>query len=178
MRNKDNAEFTCSWKNGIIWGVIALAAAMLAHVGLWYFLMWYQDPDIFQNDVCILALVFTILGALFPLGFGLFSYQGYRRIAAVHHTDLNGVSYDRYGRPWLVPLILLLALELVWLIIALVILSAGMELSWQIPIERVVLGNFLKASAIAAAIDAILYVLGVILFKPNQVRDAHIRTPR
>ena len=65
-----------------------------------------------------------------------------------------------------------------WLIIALVILSAGMELSWQIPIERVVLGNFLKASAIAAAIDAILYVLGVILFKPNQVRDAHIRTPR
>lgn len=171
MRNKQSAEFYCSWKNGIIWGVTALAAALLIHVGLWYYFMWYQDADIFQNEVCILAIIFMILTALFPVIFGLISYEGYRRLAATRSTDLNGVAHGRYGRPWILSLILLVALELVWLIISTSILSIGMQLSWLIPIEQIVLSHFLTASVIAAIVDVALYLIGALIFQPNQVRE-------
>lgn len=171
MRNKQSAEFYCSWKNGIIWGVIALVAALLVHVGLWYFFLWYQDPNIFQNDVCMLAIAFTILSALFPVGFGLICYQGYRRIAANHPDDLHGVAHGSFGRPWILSLILLGVLEFLWLIISTSILSLGMELSWMEPLEQIVLSHFLTASVIAAIVDVALYLVGAFIFQPNQVRE-------
>lgn len=175
MSKKESAEFSCSWKNGIIWGVIALLVAMLAHVGLWYGLMWYQDPDVFQNEVCIQALVFVLVNVLFPVCLGLISYQGYRRIGAIYHKDRNGVSHGRYGKPWIIPLIILVALEVAWLIISNSMLRGGMELSWADPDEQIVLSNFLTISFATMFIDVALYLVGAFIFQPNEIREGRIR---
>lgn len=172
MSKKDSAEYSCSWKNGILWACISLGAALLIHVAVWNYAMWQNDPDVFYDEFCLAALGLMIVQCLLPVLTGVLSYQGYRRIAANHSIDLHGVAHGSYGRPWIVPGILLIAMEVVWLIISMAVMGLGLELSWTHPTDRIVLSMFLTIYVVSAVVDGALYLVGAFVFKPNQVRAA------
>lgn len=171
----------CTWTNGVIWSGIMLAVGVGIRWLLWFLFIFAARPEgmdylyteseenIFLGSIivtCVLAVIFFII-----------NYSGYMRIANRHADSLRDVAHGRYGRPWVLPLILYAVLGFLWsggVIFALDLMKPLVivlvddeynEVISNIPLYRMVglaTGTFL--------LDIVMYAVGARYFKPDLVQ--------
>lgn len=167
-----DATFKCSWKNGIIWAVLASVAAVALHCVMWWLTIGPLPETIASDNVYYMTRTLLVASFLLPALMYLLMYHGYTRIAGRNPYDLAAVARDRHGKPAILPLIVLLVLELLWTAVA----AVGVYFAYAISIngeDFVVIECLLTASAGNLVADVILFLLGKRFFKPNQVQANH-----
>lgn len=170
MKNNDT-ELKCTWTNGLIWAAITAVAALGIRYALWYFIMWQGDTNIFFDAFATLSCWLTMVTAIFPVIYYLLSYRGYMRLAAHNPANLHGVAEGKYGRPWVLHLILLLVTDAAWTLASLVTVSLALGMDLSMVNDATAVMTLAALCGIGLALDVILFGLGNKLFKPDLVQN-------
>lgn len=170
--NNNSTEMPISWTYGIIWSIIMAIGAIALRYALWYKLVWMGDIDVFSDTFCSNSIALLCVSAIVGVAMYLMSYSRYKKLAARNIMDLHGVCHNKYGRMWVLPLILTFVLELVWTIICAVILIFSCELDIVYnDADMTVILTFALINAIGLVMDVILFAVGNAFFKPKEVME-------
>lgn len=167
---RNDAGLKCTWTNGLIWLIVTCIAAFGIRALLWYFLIFLGDADVYFDAFCFGVVPYLMVSAVFPVLFFFFTYRGYMKIAAKHPDDLHGVAHGLHGKPWIVPLILLIVCELVWVAVSTTVVVFGYMLDFMNEYDLLCFSVFLELSGIHFVVDLVLFLVGTFIFQPNLVR--------
>lgn len=131
-----NATLKCSWKTGIIYTVIiAVIAAAVIWVGLnnampYELTVYTADDDpisvLFTDDFYNSSMRLMMVSVIFPVAAYLLMYWRYTVLVGKYPYRKEEVKKGRLGKPWVLPLILQLALMLVWGVVSWTMISLGL----------------------------------------------------
>lgn len=179
---KSNATLKSSWKTGIIYAVvIAVVAAAAIYVGLYYAMPYelivYDSNDqpisvLFTDDFYNSSMQLMMVSVIFPVISYLLMYRKYAQLVGEHPHEKEEVKRGKYGRPWILPLVLQLGLMLVWGFVSIAMISLGLGLDSSLFADAVMLRQFYMVYGIAVVLDAALFLVGKQLFKPDAVQRA------
>ena len=113
-----------------------------------------------------------LFSILFPAAAYFGMYGGYVRLAGKMPERKNEIKRGKFGRPWILPLILLVLLMLLWGFTSWIMISTGLMLQTSNPVDAVMYHRFLLVYGIAMAADLLLYAIGTLLFKPEIIQRA------
>lgn len=170
--NKNSTDMPISWTYGIIWSVIMVVLSVLVRHFLWYKLVWAGDPYVFIDEFCYNSKWMLYVGAGVVVCTYLFSYWRYKKLAAKNIMDLHGVCHDKYGRVWVLPLLLTFVLEVLWCVVCMALLIGGCDLDIvNNRNDMTVIQTFTLISGICLAVDVLLFAAGNAVFKPKEVME-------
>ncbi len=172
--SRNSAELKCTWTNGLIWAAIMSVAAVALRYVLWFFLIWKGDTSVFTDAFCGSSLPLLIASFALAVIMYLIMYRGYMKLAASHPEDLHGVAIDRYGKPALLPLILLAVLEVLWIVVCVVIVWISCQINiFVYENDMTVIITFVALHLVNLLVDLSLCLMGKRFFKPNLVQRSH-----
>lgn len=179
-------KLKCTWTNGLIWSAITLVAGIGLRWLPWNFLInLYIRPD---NDDYLFTsqLVWTCFGmlcvsAVFAVLMYLVMYRGYMKLAGNYPADLHAVARGKIGKPWILPLIVMLVLDMIWTVVSTLILANiddrmsgfGYLFSKTFDPDGRAVGLILIVFAISVLINVLMFFLGKRFFKPDLVQKNH-----
>ena len=177
-----NATLKCSWKTGIIYTVIiAVIAAAVIWVGLnnampYELTVYTADDDpisvLFTDDFYNSSMRLMMVRVIFPVAAYLLMYWRYTVLVGKYPYRKEEVKKGRLGKPWVLPLILQLALMLVWGVVSWTMISLGLGLDVTLFADAIMRRQFVAVYAIAMGLDTALLILGQLFFKPAEVQRA------
>lgn len=165
-----NAQLKCTWTNCMIWSGISVVLGLGLRILLWYLVVYLGDSAVYFDEFCYGILWMLVLSAVFPVICYIPAYKGYMNRAAIHPDDLYGVAHGQYGRPWILPLIVLIALDVIWLIVSGGSVYLGFALELAMEADSICFFTYLGLSVGNMLINIILFCLGALIFQPNLVR--------
>lgn len=168
-----NAQLKCTWTNCIIWSGISVVLGLGLRILLWYLVVYLGDSAVYFDEFCYGILWMLVLSSVFPVICYIPGYKGYMNRAAIHPDDLYGVAHGQYGHPWIGLLIVLIALDVIWLIVSGGNVYLGFALELAMEADSICLFTYLGLSVGNMLINIILFCLGALIFQPNLVRKNH-----
>jgi len=179
---KSKAIFKSSWKTGVIYAVvIAIVAAAVIYVGLYqampYEMVVYDENDQaisvqFTDDFYDRSMQMRMVSVIFPVVFYLLMYRKYMQLLNEHPEEKEEVKRGKYGKPWVLGLILLVAFMLVWGFVSKMTISLGLGLDSKLFADKVMLGQYRLVYGSAMVLDAALFLVGARFFKPAEIQRA------
>lgn len=179
---KSNATLKCSWMTGVIYAVvIAVVAAIVIYEGLCYAMPYEMvvfnayDQAIsvqFTDDFYNRSMQLMMVSVIFPVLAYLFTYLRYTQLVGVHPEEKEQVKKGRYGRPWILAMILQVVFMLVWGEVSVGMISMGLGLDGSLFADAVMLRQYWLVYGIATVVDVVLLLLGKQFFKPVEVQRA------
>ena len=181
MSATGNVMYKDSWVTGIVYTIVtAVVAAAAVLLGI-YFMMPEQLTVMTTNgsvDVFITEEIYnlsrnTLLGsAVLPAAAYLWMYAGYAHLAGLYPQYKREIKEGKLGKPWILPLILLIVLLLLWGVVSWLIVSSTYLLNLGGLSDSVRFQRFVFSYGIAMAVDVLMFVIGKWLFKPGIIQTA------
>lgn len=164
-----NTALKSSWVNGIIGAAIILVVGMALRIALWHFRINLQD-DLFLLEFISNSLWLLVFVPIIPVACSLISYNGWVGLAANNPARLPQVSRGDFGKPWIIPMIVNVVLEVVWNIICVII----MFIAWGLdpaayPEDGSFLLTFLAIAGLGLLVDVVTYLLSERFFAPDTI---------
>jgi hypothetical protein len=111
----------------------------------------------------------------------LVMYAGYMKLAGNYPADLHGVARDKLGNPWVLPLIIMLALDLIWIIVGTVVVGSIDDrlggilylFSKEFDPDGRGLMLILVVFFCGSLFNVLMFLLGKRFFKPDLVQKNH-----
>lgn len=181
MSATGNVRYKVSWVTGIVYTIVtAVVAAAAVLLGI-YFMMPEQltvmtalgPVDVFITEEIYNLSRYTLLGsAVLPAAAYLWMYAGYAHLAGLYPERKREIKKGKLGKPWILPLILLIVLLLLWGVVSWLIVSSTYLLDLVNPSDSVRFQRFVFSYGIAMAVDILMFVIGKLLFKPSLIQTA------
>lgn len=171
-----------SWTTAIVFAVIIVAiSAVAVNVGLYYAMpvetVAYDNAGFpvtipFTDDFYNRSQMLMLVTILFPAGAYLMTYGGYKRLADEHPEAKERVKRGEFGRPWIAPLVILLAALVIYGLISVVMLYLGLGLQMALFADVYCLERYAMVYALAAVVELAMFFVGWKLFKPAVIQRA------
>lgn len=176
-----NVTLKISWLTGILYALVTAAVSVgVICVGLFYampgkfaILRNGELLDVFiTEDFYNRCTQIMLVSAVFPAGAYLGMYSGYVRLAAKMPERKHEIKQGKEGKPWAVPLVLQILLMLLWGFVGWVMISLGLQLKLENPVDAAMFQRYVLVYGIAMGVDVLLFAIGTLFFKPGIIQRA------
>lgn len=170
-----------SWTVGLVYaGVMAVVSIVVILVGIYnampYELIVYDGDQVvtvlFTDDFYCSARTMMLCSTVFPVAAYLWMYGKYVALAGAHPEEKEQVKAGKYGRPWILPMVLMVILMTIWGLVSSGMISLGLGLDAKLFADRIMLRQFYLVYVVAMVLDGGLYFLGKQFFKPTLIQLA------
>lgn len=167
-----SAELKCTWTNCLIWAFTSPILGAAFRGLAWYFVVYLGDANIYFDEFCYGIIWMLLPSIAFPVICNIPAYRGYMKLADAYKGDLPGVAHGRHGKPWILPLIIMLILDVAWLVISSLNVLSGYVLNLSMEADKICFLTYVGLAAGGILFNIVLFWLGIRFFQPNLVRNS------